>query len=140
MRNDESGSSLLEVLLLGLVILAPLIWGLTVLGGVHDAALAATAAAREAGAEAARAAGGEEAETAIHLAVAQAFTDQGIDPQLAKVRWTGTGSFARGGVIEIEVATPVTVLRAPFIGAVSGPSVWVRAKHLAQIDPYGSRP
>ncbi len=140
MNNHDRGSSLLEALVLGLVILAPLIWGLTVLGSVHDAALAASAAAREAGTEAARAGGSDDAEAAIELAVAQAFIDQGIDPRLAKISWSGTGSFDRGGVIEIEVSTPVTVVRAPFIGAVSGPSVWVRAKHLAQIDPYASRP
>ena len=134
------GSSLMEVLLLGLVFLAPLIWGLTVLAGVHESALAATAAAREAGTEAARAATGSDAESAVEQAVAQAFRDQGVEPSLARVRLDGTQRFDRGAFIEVEISVPVSVFRAPFLGAVSGPSIWIRARHVAQVDPFGSRP
>lgn len=140
MSRDESGGSLIEVTVLGVAILAPLIWGLMVLSGVHEASLAATAAVREAGTEAARAANGDEAVAAIKTAVTQAFVDQGIDPSSARVDWFGTGSFDRGGRIEIVVEYPVPVARAPFVGSVGGPAVWVKASHVAQIDPYASRP
>lgn len=139
MRQGERGSSLVEVLVLGLVLLTPVIWGLTVLASVHETALAATAAVREAGTEAGRATDTASAEAAIRGAVAQAFLDQGLDPSVAEISYSGTGSFLRGGVIDIEVAVPVSVMRAPFIGSASGPAVWVTARHSAQIDPYASR-
>lgn len=140
MKPSEGGSSLVEVLILGLVLLVPLIWGLSVLSGLHSSALAASAAVREAGTEAARASDGAEAAAAIDGAVAQAFRDQGVDPSSAKVKWSWTPGFDRRGVIEIEISVPIPVFQAPFIGDVSGPSVWVRARHLTQIDPYASRP
>lgn len=140
MRQGEQGNSLIEVLILGLVLLTPLIWGLTVLAGVHESALAATAAAREAGTEAARAATGDGAEAAIDRAVAQAFSDQGVDPSLVRVMVDGTQGFDRGGAVQVEISVPVSVFRAPFLGAISGPSIWIRARHVAQIEPFVSRP
>jgi len=140
MKRNERGSSLIEATVLGVVILAPLIWALTMLAGVHEASLAATAAVREAGAEAARSSNEADARAAIDRAVVQAFSDQGIDPSNARINLRGAEGFVRGGIVEIEVQYPVSVLRAPFFGVADGPSVWVKARHIAQIDPFGSRP
>jgi hypothetical protein len=123
---------------LGLLLLVPLIWTLTVLADIHRTALAATAAAREAGFEAARSVRPSSAQRAVDRAVAQAFTNQGLDPADARVRVSGR--LDRGAPIEIEIAYPVTVLQAPLLGRVAGPSVWIRAKHVARVDPYRSRP
>jgi hypothetical protein len=131
---------LVETILLGLLLLVPLIWVLTVLADIHRTALAATAAAREAGSEAARSTRSSSAHRAVDRAVAEAFANQGLDPENARVRITGAAGLARGSSIEIEIAYPVTVLQAPLLGRVAGPSIVVRARHTARIDPFRSRP
>ncbi len=137
--SDEHGLALLETLLLGLLFLAPLIWVLGVLADVQRGALASNAAARDAGFEAARAVTSSEAALAVDRAVARAFTDHGLDAGKARVQWVPTPALERGAVIEIEVSYPVTVMQAPFLGRVGGPSIWIRARHLARVDPFRSR-
>lgn len=137
-RPEEAGFALVETILLGLLLLVPLIWTLGVLADIHRTALAATAAAREAGFEAARTTSHGTARRAVDRAVAQAFANQGLDP--AGVRVQMSGRIERGAAIEVRIAYPVTVLQAPLLGRVAGPSVWVRARHVARVDPYRSRP
>jgi hypothetical protein len=110
-----------------------------VLGDLHRSALAASAAAREAGFDAARAPGLAAADEAVRAAVVTAFRNQGLDPSVADVGWTSP-SLRRGGTVEVVIRYPVTVLQAPLLGEVAGPSVWVEARHVARIDPYRSRP
>lgn len=136
---NERGSAIVETLLLGLVLLVPLIWTLSVLADLHRAALATTAAAREAGFDAARATTPAEAERRVEAAVASALSNHGMDPRRAEVEWTSSG-LGRGEAIELRVSYDVPVLRAPFLGSVSDPSISVSASHRARIDPYRSRP
>lgn len=136
---NERGSALVETLLLGLLLLIPLIWALGVLAEVHGAALATTAAAREAGFDAARASTPSEAQRRIDAAVAAAFADHGLDPAGARVDWTPSG-LGRGAALELRVSYEVAVAQAPFLGSVSGPSISVSATHVARVDPYRSRP
>lgn len=135
---NERGTAMIETLLLGMLLLVPLIWALSVLSDVHRAALATTTAAREAGFDAARAATRSEAESRIDAAVASALADHGVDPARARVEWTS--GLERGGAVELRVSYDVPVLQAPFLGAVSGPSISVSASHVARVDPYRSRP
>jgi hypothetical protein len=137
-KRDQRGQALLESILLGLLLMAPLLWALGVLADLHRGALAASAAAREAGFDAARSASARSASAAVDVAVRRAFADEGLDPGRARVRWSGFGS-GRGGAIVVRVSYPVTVLQAPLLGRVSGPSVWVNASHVARIDPFRSR-
>ena len=137
--RDERGHGVLDVFLLGLLFLAPLVWALGVMSDLHRGALAATAAAREAGFDAAAASDRSSAQRAIDDAVARAFIDHSIDPSTATVRWGSGTDLARGGEVEIEVTYPVTILQAPFLGRVGGPSISVTARHVAPIDPYRSR-
>jgi hypothetical protein len=136
--KGESGQAVVEALLIGMLLLVPLIWTLGVLADLHRSALAATAAAREAGFDAARSATLAAADTAVTEAVERALADQGLDPGQARVRWDAGRLLRRGGAVEIEVSYPVTVLQAPLLGRVTGPSVWVRAQHVARVDPYRS--
>lgn len=138
--RDERGSSLLEVMLLGLLLTTVLIWLLAVLSDVHRAALATTAGAREAGFDAARSTEIRSAGAAADTAIRRALLDGGLDPGSARVRWDAPDGLMRGGRVEVEVAYPVPVIRAPFLGSWGGAVVWVRAIHTARIDPYGSRP
>jgi hypothetical protein len=139
-QRNERGNSVIDVLLLGLLFFGPLIWGLGVLADIHRAALATTAAAREAGFDAAAETDMSRADEAVSRAVRSAFADQSLDPDGASARWTASSGFVRGGSIEVEVRYPVTVLQAPFLGRVAGPSIIVSARHVARIDPYRSRP
>ena len=138
MRN-ERGFALVEVILLGLLLLIPLMWLLGVLADLHRGALASTAAAKEAGVSAARESDPTEMKAAVDRAVDQAFRDHGLDPRRAEVRLRAGGG-GRGAAVEVIVDYDVTVLQAPFIGRVSGPSIGVTARHVARIDPYASRP
>jgi hypothetical protein len=136
-RGDD-GQSLIETIILSLLFFVPLIWAIGVLADLHKSALAATAAAREAGFEAARASSAEEARQAVARAVSEAFVNHGITPGDAQIDVSMSG-FERGESIEVRVGYPVTVLQAPLLGRVAGPSVWVNASHVAIIDPYRSR-
>lgn len=137
-RSAQDGQGVIETILLGLLLVAPLIWALGVLADLHRGALAATAAAREAGFDAGHSPSASAAAVAVDVAVQTAFTNQGLDPRDARVEWSAP-SFERGGAVEVVVSYPVTVLQAPLLGRVAGPSVWVTASHVARIDPYGGR-
>ena len=137
--KSERGFALVEAILLGLLFFIPLMWLLGVLADLHRGALASSAAAREAGVSAARQAGPDEMDAVVDRAVAQAFRDHGLDPRRAEVR-VRTGGGIRGAAVEVVVGYDVTVLQAPFLGRVSGPSIEVTARHVARVDPYASRP
>lgn len=130
---------MIETILIALLLLLPVTWALGVLADLHRGALAATAAAREAGFDAARSSNATEAQEAIDSAVAHAFADQGLEPSDAGVSWSGS-SLERGSAVEVTVTYPVTVLQAPLLGRVAGPSVLVEARHVARVDPFRSRP
>lgn len=131
---------MIETMLVGLVLLMPLLWLMTALSEVHRAALAATAAVREAGFDAARADDMGAADLAVNDAVARAFADLNLDPSRARVEWQSSSGLDRGGNVEVRVEYPVSVIRAPFLGSVSGPSLSVNAAHVTRIDPFRSRP
>jgi hypothetical protein len=135
--KDERGFALIETILVGLLLLVPLVWLLGFLSDLHRGALASAAAAKEAGAEAARRAGVGDMDAAVERAVALAFKDHGLDPRRAEVRVRSAGG--RGAPVEVVVGYDVTVLQAPFLGKVAGPSIEVTARHIARIDPYASR-
>jgi hypothetical protein len=136
--SDERGQALIETLLLGLLLLVPMIWTLGVLADLHRSALATAAAAREAGFEAAHASSDAIAAAAVDAAVVRALSDGGIDPSEARASWAAIPRLERGAAVEVEVSYPVTVLQAPFLGRVAGPSIWVTSRHVARIDPYRS--
>ena len=137
--NRDAGQALAESILLGLLLLVPLIWALGVLSELQRGALATTAAAREAGFEVARSGNAAEADRAAAMAVREAFADHGLDPEEARFAWSGVG-LERGSAVRVEVSFPVPVLGAPLLGGLSEASIWVRAQHVARVDPFASRP
>ena len=137
--SGERGQATIETLLLALLLLVPLVWALGVLADLHRGALATTAAAREAGFDAVRQSGAAGAQAAIDAAVASAFADHGLDPADATVRWAGS-RLQRGEAVAIEVSYAVPVLQAPLLGRVADPSITVRARHVARVAPFRSRP
>lgn len=134
--SNERGSALVEGVLLALVLMIPVLWLLTVLADVHRGALAVTAAVQEAGSSAARATDRREADAVVGGVVAQAFEDHGLDPRRARVRWGG--AIVPSGRLEVVVSYPVEIVRAPFLGPVAGPQIWLRARYAAMVDAYRS--
>jgi hypothetical protein len=134
--NTERGSSLVETIVLGLLFMAPLLWGLGVLAELHRTALASTAAVREAGDQAAASATAAEARAAIESAVAEALSDHGLDPHLADVRLTSGASLERGMLVEISLTYPVRVFS---LAGASTPAINVTAHHVTTVEPYASR-
>jgi hypothetical protein len=138
MRSDQKGQALIETLLLGLLLLAPLLWGLGVLADLHRTALAAAAAAREAGFEVSRSTTRQTASAAALKVVDQAFRDHGLDPSKVELEMS-LSRLERGAPIQIRLSYPVDVLSAPFLGRVSDASIWIHAKSVARVDPFRSR-
>jgi len=138
-NSDERGQALIESLLLGMLLIIPIVWVLMVLADVHRSALAATSAAREAGFDAARSEDLGEAGRVIESTAGLALTNHGLDADESNIRWSAPDGLERGARIEVHVAYPVKVVRFPFLGEVSGPSVWVRSTHIARVDPFASR-
>lgn len=139
MTSDERGQALIESVFLGLLLIIPIVWVLMVLADVHRAALATTSAAREAGFDAARSGDPPAAESSVERAVGLALENHGLDADESSIRWSAPDGLQRGAQIEVQVAYPVSVVRFPFLGEVSGPSVWVRSTHIARVDPFASR-
>jgi hypothetical protein len=135
---EQEGSALLEVIVVGLLLLMPLVWALTVLSDLHRASLAAAAAVNAAATDAARAPSREVAARAVETGVVGALADHGIDPGTADVTFR-TSRWTRGGELLVGVGVPVPVTRAPFLGPLAGPNLWTRATGIRRIDPFRSR-
>lgn len=138
MRND-SGYAALEAFLLGLVLLLPAMWLLSVSADVHRSALASAAAVREAGLAASRAASAADAGRHAGSAARRALAEGGLRPSAASVSLSSPSALGRGGLVEVRIEMPVPVLRVPFIRHAVGPAIWVRARHVARVEPYRSR-
>lgn len=135
----DAGHAMVEAVLLGLILLVPVIWMLSVFSELHAAALATSSAAREAGFEAARSDDALSADEEIMTSVRTAIVDHGLKPSRADFAWTPTEGWRRGGAVEIVVTYRVPVFQAPLLGAVTEPSIAVDARHVTSIDPYRSR-
>lgn len=128
----------MEALLLGLVLIVPLIWVLTAAGSLHRSALASAAAVREAGLAASRAGTATEATAHARSALSRALSERGLDPARARVQLSWRNSLGRAGAVEVRLETPVDVITIPFVGRPTGPVIWVRARHVAHVEPYRS--
>jgi hypothetical protein len=136
--SSEEGQALAESIVVGLLLLVPLIWMLGVAAELHRGALAASAAAREAGVGAARTTNIVDAERAAATAVEEAFVDHGLGARAARVSLEAP-ALERGDPVAVEVSFPVSVVAVPILGRLNAPVIWVRARHVARIDPFASR-
>lgn len=136
---SESGHALVEALLLGLLLLVPVAWMLSVFAELHAAALATTSAVREAGFEAARAPDPISADRSMLTSIEAAVSDHGLDPDLVSVTWEHADGWSRGGSIEVMVTYDVAAFQAPLLGRITQPSIPVTARHVTTIDRYRSR-
>ena len=134
--HDEEGHAVLDAFLVGLILMMPLMWMLIAASSLHRAAFASTSAAREAGLIAARSDSAADAHSRAQAAVARALSEQGVDPDVAKVSlyWAPE----RDAPVRIEVQVPVKVFAIPFVSRHVGPAILVKARHVAHADPYRS--
>ena len=126
----------MEALVLGTVLILPMMWLLSVLSSVHSAALATNSAVREAGAVVARSIGGPRGLDAV---MKDALRNHGLDPTGGDLRIHAPEGFARGATVGIGASYEVPVFDPPFLSMDFGPTVTVRSRHAARIDPYRSR-
>lgn len=138
MIGNERGYALIEALLVGLILIVPLIWVLTAAASLHRSALASASAVREAGLAASRAATATEATTHARSALGRALSERGLDPSRARVQLSWRNPLGRAGAVEVKLETAVDVIRIPFVGRPMGPVIWVRARHVAHVEPYRS--
>lgn len=134
--RDESGMAIMEALILGLVLIVPMLWLLSVLSSVHSAALATNSAVREAGVVVTRSFDGPEG---LDLVVKDALRNHGLDPSGGRFDLQARDGFVRGASVEIAVTYQVPVFDPPFLSMDLGPTITVRSRHSARIDPYRSR-
>lgn len=138
MIANEKGYAVMEAVLVGLVLTVPLIWVLTAAASLHRSALASASAVREAGFAASRAGTASEATAHARSALGRALSERGVDPSRVRIDLSWRSSLGRAGAVQVRIETPVDVLRIPFVGRRLGPVIWIRARHLAHVEPYRS--
>lgn len=138
-RRDESGSAIVEFVVLGVVLLGVLVEVIVMFGTLQRATLATSAAAREVGRAVVLADSIDDAASRSAIVIGQAAGNHGLPAE--SLRASLDGELARGERLRITVATEVPVLRIPFVGPVwPSLSVPVEATHVVQVDRYRSFP
>ncbi|HET7482582.1 MAG TPA: hypothetical protein VFK89_06965 [Actinomycetota bacterium] len=136
--RDERGHAVVEVCVVGVLIVAVLVWLLGTLSGLHRAALGLSDAVREAGADAARAEDRSSAAAAIDRVAGAVLLDAGIDPRAVDLRWSASPGWPRGGRVDVALSYDVDVFPPALLGDLT-PTISVTAAHSEIIDRYRSR-
>ena len=139
-RRDESGSALVELTWLAIILLVPLVWIVISVFEVQQGAFATSAAARAAGRAYALAPDDRTGEERARAAVAQVLADQGTPGQRARVEVTcesPAGSCHVGtAVITVRVDSGVQLPLFPTILGGGAPSFSLDATHTVPIGQY----
>jgi hypothetical protein len=137
-RADESGSALVELTWLGLLMLIPLVYVVITLVAVQRSAFGATEAARSAGRAFVLAPDMATARTRAYDAARLALADQGVSlspSDLAIVcRPTPQSCLQPGSSVEVRLHLDVELPLMPSLGSRSAASISVASSH---IEPYG---
>jgi hypothetical protein len=138
-EDGERGSAVVELALLGALCFGLLIEVLVVFGHVQRAALATTAAARDAGRAVVLAGSDPEAAWRARAAVVAAERDHGLADDAITLRVTGVRD--RGALLRIEASTEVRILDVPLLARfLPAPAIPVVAAHRVRLDRYASAP
>lgn len=133
-----AGAAVVEFALLGTMIFGALTQLVVIVGMVHRATLATTAAAREAGRAVAVADGELDLARRLDAVLASAARNHGLAPGSLMV--AVDGDRRRGALVRVRVRTEVPVLRVPFVGGLPGPVLPVEATYTLRVDRYRSLP
>ena len=137
-RRSESGTVLVEVTWLAILLLVPLVYVVLSVFAVQRAAFAATAAARAAGRAYVTAPSLADAEARARAAGEVALTDQGVDGAgtTMSVGCRPAGAcLSPGSVVHVEVRAQVPLPLLPPVFGDQPPSIRVEAEHTV---PYGT--
>lgn len=138
--RDDSGSALVELTWLAIILLVPLVWIVISVFEVQQGAFATSAAARAAGRAYALAPDDRTGEERARAAVAQVLADQGTPGQQARVQVTcesPAGSCHVGtAVITVRVDSGVQLPLFPVILGGDAPSFSLDATHTVPIGQY----
>jgi hypothetical protein len=135
-RRGESGTALVEVTWLAVLLLVPLVYVVLAVFEVQRGAFGATAGARAAGRVFVLAPDPGSAATRARAAAALALRDQGIDPADVEVSLSCRPTcLAPGSTVHVDVEHRVPLPFLPVVLGDQAPSIRVSAKHTV---PYGS--
>ena len=131
-RGDD-GTAVLEVLVLGVGLLVPLLYGVLSVMAVQSASYAATAAAREAARSYVTADSPRQGLARARAAARLVLADAGVSSSSPTVRCVG-GCLVPGSRVDVTVRVVVAL---PLIG---GPGVTVTGQESMPVDRYRSSP
>lgn len=140
MRRDETGSAVIELVWVGILLLVPLLWIVLSVFEVQSGAYGVTSAARAAGRAYALAPDDAAGEEAARAAARQALADQGLPddaPLDVTVTCTPYPRDCHSGtsVITVRIASSVDLLVPDVLGG-GRPSFALDATHAVPIGQY----
>lgn len=146
-REHETGSAILEFLIVGVCVLVPLAYLVLAAGAVQSAVFASTQAVREAGRAFVTSATAEQGRQRAMAAAALAFDDHGfsLPPAALEIGCAGGPCLSPGStvVVTMEWRVPLPWPAGSPAGSLaeSGPSlVPVRAEHRIPVDDFRGMP
>lgn len=139
-KRDETGSALVELTWLGVLLLVPLLWIVVTVFDVQRGAFATSGAARAAGRAYALAPNDTEGRARAEAAAQQAIEDQGIDGVPVDVQITCTpyprDCHSGTSVITVRVASRVDLPLLPAFFGGGAPSFALDATHTVPIGQF----
>jgi len=135
--RDDRGSALVEMAILGSLVFALLVQMIVLFGAVQQTALAATAAARDAGRAIALADDDRDGAVRADRAVREAASNHGLAVDALHV--DAEGAVVRNGIVDVEVRSDVPLLRLPGLGRIwPSLAIPVSARYRAHVDRFRS--
>ena len=131
--RDDSGTAVLEVLVLGVGLLVPLLYGVLSVMAVQSASYAATSAAREAARGYVTADSPLQGLARARVATTLVLADAGVSSAGPTVRCVG-GCLVPGSRVDVTVRVVVPL---PLLG---GPGITVTGQESMPVDRYRSAP
>jgi hypothetical protein len=140
LRRGESGSAMVEVVWLGILLLVPLLWIVMSVLEVQRGAFGVSAAARSAGRAYALAPTDAEGERRARAAAGQVMADQGLPdvPLVVEISCDSPGSSCHSGgaVITVRVDTRVDLPLLPDVLGGGSPGFALDATHTVPVGQY----
>lgn len=133
-RSDDSGTSIVEFVVVVVLVMIPIAYGVVVLSKLHSASSAVIVAAREATRAYVNADSPSQAGARADKAVELALGDHGLSDKHVIVRCTRGACLAPGSRVVIEVTTDVGLPLMPFGG--NRGSIAVQSVHEATVDTF----
>lgn len=137
-RRDQSGSALVEVVWLGILLLVPVLWIVLSLFEVQRGAFAVTSAARSAARAYVLADADGAGQERARAAIRQALDDQGGAAQQFRfdVSCGGGDCHAPGALVTVEVRSAVDLPLLPGLFGGDAPSFRLDATHTVPVGQF----